>query len=96
MKKRRMLCLLCLVPLLLFSGCSKERFSPEQLQQIRVYDGNEVLLKASWQMPPDKALGYALKTILPIALIVFLFHAAAIIVIFILEYRRRKSPFLRF
>ena len=33
MKKRRMLCLLCLVPLLLFSGCSKDRFSPEQLQQ---------------------------------------------------------------
>ena len=33
MKKRWMLCLLCLVPLLLFSGCSKDRFSPEQLQQ---------------------------------------------------------------
>ena len=33
MKKRRMLCLLCLVPLLLFYGCSKDRFSPEQLQQ---------------------------------------------------------------
>lgn len=68
----------------------------EQMQRIQAYEGNELLLESTWQLTPENTVAYIVKYVLPITLVYLGIHAAVIIVCFILEHRRRKTPFLRF